>query len=191
MGTDTRGARLVPIVASRLYFLSPSVAAGSTYAATVSYILAEAAMQYSLMSECMTCLKPYLKPFHSGYGTSQSGSHNAECRLSLPRERYLELSQISHVRDAEPKRIDSVGYGEAALLNEKRCRSREPSQRPSIRRVLTREDFNECHGLRRDVTAFSSHVEADVGSKRSNGDDDEMVIQQTVTVSVFEDWNDD
>ncbi len=185
---------LVPVVAGRLFFLSPSnVDARSVHAITISYIFTEAAMQYSLMSECMTCLKPFLQPFHSGYGVSQN--YSTDLRMNPSRDPYTELSNVSHAQDGVVKTDVKVGLREVISSTEGKKESQVLSRRSSPRRVLRRDDivggfrFRADHG-----STFTSHVEADNvggGRKKSDEDDvellqrhDNMVIQQTTRVSI-------
>ena len=66
--------RVLPIIALRVWHLSPYKNADPTLPGLTSSIFTEAAMEGALILASITCLKPFLRPFHSGYfvGTANS-----------------------------------------------------------------------------------------------------------------------
>ena len=177
---------LIPIVTARLYFISVAHKHQSTSASIMAQIFTEMAMQYSLMAECMSCLKPFLQPFHSGYGFS---NNYALSSLSNPsRDPYAELSKVSHT--------------ELDLEKPVKVLERETPQRqkgytsPQSQRPPRRQD-NGTFRLRSDYASFTTNVEANRSHNRSHTklsdeDDIELLrqqnpgIQQTTTVSVVD-----
>lgn len=69
--------RLIPIIAVRLFYLSPAKNPDPTFNAIIANILTEAALEYSLMSACVTSLRPFLRPFHSGQIVDSVGAYYA------------------------------------------------------------------------------------------------------------------
>lgn len=59
--------RLIPIIAIRLFYLSPSENLDPTVTSILPNIFTEASLEYSIISASVTCLKPFLRPFHSGF----------------------------------------------------------------------------------------------------------------------------
>lgn len=187
----TQSYRLAPILAGRLYFLAPWNQGRSPYAVTMSSIFTEAAMQFSLMSECMACLKPFLQPFYPGYGVSSQ--YNLGYHSNPSREVYTELSNISQSKGADFKKEMQISQLSVPSRAERRNASKTPSRRSSQRQIINVEhDPMPFQGKHASLT---SRVEAQAGSKgarRSDEDDIEllpsagMVIQQTRTVSMIE-----
>jgi hypothetical protein len=58
--------RLIPIVAVRLFYLSPSKNHDPTITSIIPQVWAEGALEFAIISTSITALKPFLKPFHSG-----------------------------------------------------------------------------------------------------------------------------
>ena len=153
------------------------------------YIFTEAAMLYSLMSECMSCLKPFLQPFHSGYGLSENYGLNS---YSNPyRAPYADLSNVSR-SEAEPKKPLKVV--------ERRDEESLRAPRRSSQGQRRRQELDNRAVMRSEYSPFSSHtthIEAEHrgngkshGRKHSDEDDVELLqrqsagIQQTITISV-------
>ncbi|KAK2871601.1 hypothetical protein FQN49_003017 [Arthroderma sp. PD_2] len=72
---------LIPLIAMRLYYLSPGMNFDPTLTSIVPHILMEAAMDYGLAATSVTSLKPLLKPFHTGaivnnVGSGESGAYS-------------------------------------------------------------------------------------------------------------------
>ncbi|KAK0301950.1 hypothetical protein LTR29_015541 [Friedmanniomyces endolithicus] len=63
------GCRLLvaPVIALRLWQLSPPVTADPNTPPLNADILTEGALELAFMLASITCLKPVMKPFHSGY----------------------------------------------------------------------------------------------------------------------------
>ena len=68
--------RVLPIIALRIWHLSPLKNPDPTLPDLTSSIFTEAAMDGALILASITCLKPFLRPFHSGYfvGTANSSA---------------------------------------------------------------------------------------------------------------------
>jgi hypothetical protein len=70
---------LTPILALRLYYLAPSRNGNPTLTNILAGVYTEGVLSYAIISTCITTLKPFLKPFHTGAivnttGGSGSGS---------------------------------------------------------------------------------------------------------------------
>ena len=77
----TQLLRLIPIVATRLFYLSPNENYDPTLTSILPHILTEGALEYAIISTSVTALKPFLKPFHTGailntVGGDGSGQHS-------------------------------------------------------------------------------------------------------------------
>lgn len=57
---------LIPFIVLRLLSLSPSSFSGSTHNIVTVEIFTQAAMHFALVSECLTCLRPFMQTFHEG-----------------------------------------------------------------------------------------------------------------------------
>lgn len=57
---------LIPIIIVRLFRLRPSPESQTVYDVIMVNILAQIAMHWALISECLTCLKPFLQTWHDG-----------------------------------------------------------------------------------------------------------------------------
>ena len=60
-------ARLVPLVAARLYLISPDVDSDPTYTNIIPDILTEITFHFSVISASITSLRPFLRTFHIEY----------------------------------------------------------------------------------------------------------------------------
>ena len=58
--------RLSPIVAARLFYLSPRKNSDPTLTNILPHILTEGCLEYAVVSTSITALKPFLKPFDTG-----------------------------------------------------------------------------------------------------------------------------
>lgn len=130
-------------------------------------------MQYSLMSECMTCLKPFLQPFHSDYGISVRHDLSYD---SEPSPGHTELSKIPNTQ----RRLFS--------------KETKASQRSMVTHLEEKNlSLAEAFGGRGSVMVS---VEAQSAHPRQQRSDDEeeiellqqgrMVIQQTTTLHQIE-----
>lgn len=86
--------RLIPIIAIRLFYLSPSENFDPTFTSILPNIFTEASLEYCLISASVTCLKPFLRPFHSGAVVSTIISADSDLRSGI-RTRTLELYMLS------------------------------------------------------------------------------------------------
>jgi hypothetical protein len=64
--------RLIPIVVIRLIQLSPSAYHRTIRGIVETNILAQMIMHWALISECLTCLKPFLQTWHDGVPTDSN-----------------------------------------------------------------------------------------------------------------------
>ena len=171
---------LIPIVVGRIYLLSPTNNENPNFSSIMVNILTEGAMFYSLIAECMTCLKPFLRAFHSGYGFSTNyGLHS----LSSPmRDPYAQISNVS-ATDREIKRPMKVAERET---------HRDESIKSTQRRPRRAENNFE---LRSDHSHFITNVEAAKHHRNYSDEDDVQLlhrhntgtgIKQTTTVSVID-----
>lgn len=90
--------RLAPIIAVRLYYLSPRTETAHDSVNIVAQIVTEAALEFALISASVTCLKPFLQPFHSGgYLVDSVGAPGSGLRTNVrssSRDPYYKLSTI-------------------------------------------------------------------------------------------------
>ncbi len=87
----TRSHSLIPLIAIRLVYLSPAENENPTMTTIVPYILAEAALEFAILSTSITALKPFLRPLHSGAVVSSVGGYGAN--VSNPYSRSQGKSQ--------------------------------------------------------------------------------------------------
>ncbi|KAK5046180.1 hypothetical protein LTR84_008637 [Exophiala bonariae] len=73
---------LVPLVALRLVHLRPSETTDVPRPRLIAGIFTEIVMSFSFILSSITCAKPFLKPFHSGYfiGTSNQKSFHGNAK---------------------------------------------------------------------------------------------------------------
>lgn len=90
--------RLTPIIIARLYYLSPGIQETHNSGNIAAEIITEAALQYALISASITCLKPFLRPFHSGgYFVDSIGAPGSGLRTNVrssSRDPYYKLSTV-------------------------------------------------------------------------------------------------
>ena len=89
--------RLIPIVAIRLFYLSPSENSDPTITSIIANILTEAALELCLISACITSLKPFLQPIHSGYIVNSVGAPGSGLRSGIrakSQDSYYMLSTV-------------------------------------------------------------------------------------------------
>lgn len=90
--------RLIPLIVTRIYYLSPSRNPNPTLSTILPSILTEAALEYAFMSASITSLKPFLRPFHSGrYIINTVGAPGSGLRSDLKdsQDPYYQLSAVS------------------------------------------------------------------------------------------------
>lgn len=105
--------RLLPIVICRLYYLSPTEKhAHST--GTVASILTEAAVAYAFFSASVTCLKPFLQPFHSGYVISMVGARISGHTVTGTDSQGDSYHMLGNTRSAMDKNGTAVTISDAA-----------------------------------------------------------------------------
>jgi hypothetical protein len=124
----TINRRLVPVVVIRIMRLSPSTYHNSIRDIVETNILAQMVMHWALVSECLTCLKPFLQTWHEGVPTdsntpqywgplsnsaSNHGTHQGGAEKSNPR--MSALARIQHTAKEEREgalklRSDDSGF---------------------------------------------------------------------------------
>ncbi|KAK3062659.1 hypothetical protein LTR53_019262, partial [Teratosphaeriaceae sp. CCFEE 6253] len=84
---------VIPVIALRLWQLSPSADPNPDHPRIYAYILTEGAMELAFILASITCLKPVMKPFHSGYvvSTAPQSGYTSAAKVSH-RDAYMELS---------------------------------------------------------------------------------------------------
>ncbi|KAK5710780.1 hypothetical protein LTR17_018696 [Elasticomyces elasticus] len=93
---------VAPIVALRLWQLSPSTDTNTDKPRIYAYVLTEGVLELSFILASITCLKPIMKPFHSGYiVTNGPVSGYATTAKQSSRDAYLELSAAKSAADAK------------------------------------------------------------------------------------------
>lgn len=90
----TISPRLVPFVALRLLYLSPSQNPDPSSPRLIAGIFTEIVMNLAFILSSLTCAKPFLKPFHSGYfigASNQKVFGNARSTASSNANSYRML----------------------------------------------------------------------------------------------------
>jgi hypothetical protein len=98
--------RLIPILAARLFFLSPDENYDPTLTSIIPHILTEAAMDYALVSTSITCLKPFLKPFHTGGVVNRVGGAGSGVYAVSPGQGYTCFLHFR--RDSKQRRLPFI-----------------------------------------------------------------------------------
>ena len=97
---------LAPVVAVRLFYLSPEQNHNPTVSSIIASIVTQVALQYAFMSASVTALRPFLRPFHSGHmlvdtvGAPGSGLHSGI--RSGSQDTYHKLSAVSGADKGKP-----------------------------------------------------------------------------------------
>lgn len=184
-------SRLIPIAAGRLYFLNPANNSQSAYAVTLSFIFTQAAMMYSLMGECMTCLKPFLQPFYAGYGLSTR--HGRDYNSDPLRDISTELSHVSQSKGGSFTKAGEVSRQANGTNPKRRERCQPSSSHPSQhRRGATKPEEKLTYEGRGTVVARVEAQARDPRGQRKGDDEvellqqDKLVIQQTTTLDQIE-----
>jgi hypothetical protein len=89
--------RLIPVVVVRLFYLSPSENSEPTVTSIIPNIITEAALELCLISACITSLKPFLQPVHSGYmvtSVNAPGSSFRSGKRAKSQDSYYMLSTV-------------------------------------------------------------------------------------------------
>lgn len=95
-------ARLIPLVAVRLFYLSPSQNPDPTFTSILASILTEAVLDFCLISASLTSLRPFLRPFHSGYIVDSVGAPGSGLRSGIrtrSHDVYYTLSAVKATND--------------------------------------------------------------------------------------------
>jgi hypothetical protein len=93
--------RLIPIVAIRLFCLSPSENSDPTATSIIANILTEAALELCLISACITSLKPFLQPIHSGYIVNSVGAPGSGLRSGIRAKSQDSYYMLSAAKGAD------------------------------------------------------------------------------------------
>ncbi|TKA68967.1 hypothetical protein B0A55_06608 [Friedmanniomyces simplex] len=91
---------VAPVIALRLWQLAPSAVKNPDEPRLNAYILTEGALELAFILASITCLKPVMKPFHSGYTVSNAPASNYITTVKKSnRDAYLELSAARSAAD--------------------------------------------------------------------------------------------
>lgn len=168
---------LVPVIALRVYRLSPSAFHSSVSDIVAVLVLTQIAMHFALIAECLTCLRPFMQTFHEGLAPGNSNNYWAGLsHTSNPgasQASGTERDMKKHIRvtaEQIPDSEDNAGY-------KRRYRSGDGNMQ-----------------LRSDRSDFSTRCESkrDVDDGWMVGDDDiellpthrSIHVRQTMTMSV-------
>lgn len=178
-----RVRRLVPVVGIRLWYLSPSRNPNSNDPAITAGIYTQIALEIAFMLSNITCLKPFLRPFHSGYFVStidnKTSGYLATKDSGSRGDTYL---MISTARSKAESKTESTSVAEAEIKTADR-------QTEAERRAKT-PAFRPDHASHR-ATVLSDHGGQLADTDREGGED--MIISKTQawTVSYEEDQQQD
>lgn len=124
--------RLVPMVALRLLHLSPSNNLKSTNPSIAAAIYTEIVLEVSFMLSSITCAKPFLRPFHSGYFISTTNTKtsgylkggissldNSYRMLSAAKSNAGSNYSTSASGHSHPNFCSYTGNDDAAILDSK------------------------------------------------------------------------
>ena len=147
----------------RLTRLNPDVYNDSIHDITMVNYFTQAAMHFSLIAECFTCLKPFLQTFHEGFAISDGGD-----------DYWGGLSG-----NMSGQRSNPMSNGSNA---------EKSSKRPKLSQ---REISHDSVKLRTDRSGFSTRIESERRNHhKSRGEDDiellpnsNIWVQQTTTLS--------
>lgn len=104
--------RLIPIIALRLQRLSPAFLHDTLDDLVMVHVFTQTAMHFALVSECLTCLRPFMQTFHEGLAPGNSNgywggiSHTSNPGVSNASGAENELKKhmrvtASQIRDSE------------------------------------------------------------------------------------------
>lgn len=89
---------LIPIVAVRLFYLSPKRNPDPTFSSIVPNIMTEGVLQFSIISASITSLRPFLRSLHPGYAVNSNGTQKSGHRStnrSGSQDPYYRLDVVS------------------------------------------------------------------------------------------------
>ena len=99
---DLTRDRLIPVVVVRLFYLSPSENSEPTVTSIIPNIITEAALELCLISACITSLKPFLQPVHSGYMVNTSvGAPGSSFRSGMRQKSQDSYYMLSTVKESD------------------------------------------------------------------------------------------
>lgn len=148
----------------RLYNLSPERNIDPSSPGITSMLFTEGVLEAAFILASVTCLKPFLRPFHSGYFPSNAGSNAVPMGFGTgpksSRSTYYELSASR----------SQVAKDEKRITVEVKCEDEQD--------LLRRPEL----ALRPDHVVHRASVGA--GVKRRSGGGDDMHISKTQAFSV-------
>jgi hypothetical protein len=140
---------IAPILAGRLFLLSPGQNNDPTWTSILPGILTEAALEYALIATSITALKPFLRPFHTGaivnsvggagsglmYGSAayKGGSHGMYMRSGSNTVDQKEEFQMTSTSQEEPlghARGSGDGFGPRSGLDSRQVAGTMGPSRP-------------------------------------------------------------
>lgn len=169
--------RLIPIIATRLFYLSPAKNPDPTFSSIIPNIITEVALQFSIISASVTSLRPFLRSLHPGYTVDSSGTHN---RSGL-RSGIRTGSQDPYYRlDAISKKGRSEVSG-SVTANDRSTDGLAPGHGIAYPGKLhTRADKGDIElGRSSSKTKLSSAMASTADSDSIDGMPDPMVIRKT------------
>lgn len=97
-------------------------------------VFTELALGFAFMSASVTCLKPFLRPFHSGYFVSTSGSGIPVSGKGTRADTYYMLSKNKSTNDKdEPRsRVTDAHETSTTPLHPGYARQSQPKFRPDL-----------------------------------------------------------
>ncbi|KAK6442707.1 hypothetical protein LTR95_001066 [Oleoguttula sp. CCFEE 5521] len=158
---------VVPLVVLRLWNLSPRRNTDPDSPSKTAMLFTEAALQAAFILASITCLKPFLRPFHSGYFVSKAGSNPAPMGFGTgPKSSRATYYELSAARS-------QGGKDEKHVIVQQRSVGSEDEQD-----LIHKPDM----ALRPDRVNHRASVGQ--GLKRPSGMEDDMHISKTQAFSV-------
>lgn len=162
--------RLIPIVALRLWYLSPSKNTDPNNPAITAGIYTEVALECAFMLSNITCLKPFLRPFHSGYFVSTVDNKNSGGYLTTKDSvsRGDAYYMISTARSATDNKDGPIVQGERESVS--------PEKQSNVERNARAPAFRPDHSSHR-ATVLSGDDDQIAPVEREGSED--MIISKT------------
>ena len=176
--------RLIPLVATRLFYLYPQENPDPTFTGIIASILTEAALEFSLMSASVSSLRPFLRPFHSGYIVNSVGAPGSGLRTG-PQDPYYMLSAVKGtnkdetIQTVKSTRRPSLG-SEGSQLGYTYPGSVKPNPQAVVRPDLGDQQAADSAPGRQ----HSSKVRRDDMESVDSVGSDQMIIRKTKEWSV-------
>jgi hypothetical protein len=162
--------RLIPLVVLRLVHLEPSNYHYKTYNITMINVYTQAVMQFALIADCLTCLKPFMQTFEEGFAPGHAPHYWGDLAAS---------HSNSHTRSGGGTK---EGKGRGIQVWQKEA---------PVWKRYSRRGHDDDMELRTDISGFSTRIEGRKAERGVRSEDDmellpssNIHVQKTTTMSV-------